>query len=60
MKTAPKANSMGGKKTTNKTTEYLPSPSARRVIPKIDEALKEKIGKAIKTREGASKRKVNI
>lgn len=49
-----------GGRAQNKNPEYLPSPMAERVTPKIDDALKEKIAKATKPKGEAGKRGVSI
>lgn len=57
-KAIPSKTTKGGR-AQNKNPEYLPSPAAERVAPRIDEALKEKIAKATKPKGEAGKRGVS-
>ncbi|XP_022654783.1 DNA topoisomerase 2-like isoform X2 [Varroa destructor] len=54
-KAIPAQKTKGGR-AQNKNPEYMPSPAAERVLPKIDDALKEKIAKATKPKGEPGKR----
>lgn len=57
-KAIPAQKTKGGR-AQNKNPEYMPSPAAERVLPKIDDALKEKIAKATKPKGEPGKRGVS-